>query len=41
MPLELLRWLVFVVVLTAAAVMFRAAIIGRREQNATPAMVVS
>jgi uncharacterized membrane protein YfcA len=40
-PLELLRWLVFVVVLYAAAVMFRAAILGRREENATPAMVVS
>lgn len=31
MPLELLRWLVLVVVLYAAAVMFRAAITGRRE----------
>jgi uncharacterized membrane protein YfcA len=41
MPLEILRWLVFVVVLYAAAVMFRAAIVGRREQNAIPAMVVS
>jgi uncharacterized membrane protein YfcA len=33
MPLEILRWLVFVVVLYAAAVMFRAAIIGRREEE--------
>jgi uncharacterized membrane protein YfcA len=40
-PLELLRWLVFLVVLYAAAVMFRAAIIGRREENVNPAMVVS
>jgi uncharacterized membrane protein YfcA len=31
MPLELLRWLVLVVVLYAATVMFRAAIAGRRE----------
>ncbi len=30
MPLEALRWLVFVVVLYAAAVMFRAAILARR-----------
>ena len=30
MPLEALRWLVFVVVLYAAAVMFRASILGRR-----------
>jgi len=34
MPLELLRWLVLVVVLYAAAVMFRAAFIGRRENRA-------
>ncbi len=34
MPLELLRWLVIVVVLYAAAVMFRAAWIGRREHDA-------
>jgi len=33
MPLEILRWLVFVVVLYAAAVMFRAAILGRRERH--------
>jgi len=32
MPLEILRWLVLVVVLYAAAVMFRAALVGRREQ---------
>lgn len=32
MPLEMLRWLVLVVVLYAAAVMFRAALVGRREQ---------
>ena len=31
MPLEMLRWLVTVVVLIAAAVMFRAAMIGRRD----------
>jgi len=31
MPLEILRWLVFAVVVYAAAVMFRAAIVGRRE----------
>ena len=41
MPLEVLRWLVFVVVLYAAAVMFRAAVVGRREENGVPAMVVS
>ena len=41
MPLELLRWLVFVVVLYAAGVMFRAAVLGRREEKAIPAMVVS
>lgn len=34
MPLETLRWLVIVVVLYAAAVMFRAAIAGRREHKA-------
>jgi uncharacterized membrane protein YfcA len=34
MPLELLRWLVIVVVLYAAAVMARAAIKGRREHKA-------
>jgi uncharacterized membrane protein YfcA len=34
MPLEWLRWLVIVVVLYAAAVMFRAAWIGRKEHDA-------
>ena len=34
MPLELLRWLVIVVVLYAAAVMGRAAWIGRKERKA-------
>jgi uncharacterized membrane protein YfcA len=34
MPVETLRWLVIVVVLYAAAVMFRAAILGRREHRA-------
>ena len=34
MPLELLRWLVLVVVVYAAAVMFRAALLGRREHKA-------
>ena len=33
MPLEILRWLVIVVVLYAAAVMFRAAMLGRREHK--------
>jgi uncharacterized membrane protein YfcA len=37
MPLGLLRWLVIVVVLYAAAVMLRAAIKGRREHTAEPA----
>ncbi len=37
MPLELLRWLVIVVVLYAAAVMARAALLGRREQKNEPA----
>jgi uncharacterized membrane protein YfcA len=37
MPLELLRWLVIVVVLYAAAVMVRAAIKGRREHRAESA----
>jgi uncharacterized membrane protein YfcA len=37
MPLELLRWLVIVVVLYAAAVMVRAAMLGRREHQAEPA----
>ena len=34
MPLELLRWLVIVVVAYTAAVMFRAAFVGRREHQA-------
>ena len=34
MPLEMLRWLVMVVVLYAAAVMLRAALLGRREHKA-------
>ena len=37
MPLELLRWLVMVVVLYAAVVMFLAALQGRREHRAGPA----
>jgi len=42
MPLETLRWLVTVVVLYAAAIMLRAAMLGRREGNsaAEPATVV-
>jgi uncharacterized membrane protein YfcA len=36
MPLELLRWLVIVVVLYAAAVMLRAASLGRRSEALTP-----
>ncbi len=38
MPLELLRWLVFVVVVYAALVMFRAALIGRQEEKAGAAV---
>lgn len=34
MPLEQLRWLVFVVVIYAAAVMLRSALVGRREEKA-------
>jgi uncharacterized membrane protein YfcA len=37
MPIELLRWLVIVVVLYAAAVMLRAAMRGRRGEAPTPA----
>jgi uncharacterized membrane protein YfcA len=37
MPLELLRWLVILVVLVAAAIMLRAALLGRREQRAEAA----
>jgi len=33
MPVETLRWLVIVVVLYAAAIMFRAALLGRREHH--------
>ena len=33
MPLEILRWLVLVVVLYAAAIMFRAALLGRKEEQ--------
>jgi uncharacterized membrane protein YfcA len=39
MPLELLRWLVLVVVLYAAAIMLRAALLGRREHKAEPGTV--
>jgi len=34
MPIEILRWLVLVVVLYAASLMFRAAMLGRREHQA-------
>ncbi|MNC96650.1 Sulfite exporter TauE/SafE [compost metagenome] len=37
MPLEMLRWLVIVVVLYAAAVMLRAAMAGSRESKSTAA----
>jgi uncharacterized membrane protein YfcA len=37
MPMEMLRWLVFVVVVYAAAVMVHAAAKGRREGHAEPA----
>ena len=37
MPLELLRWLVLIVVLYAAAIMLRAAILGRRAHKAESA----
>jgi uncharacterized membrane protein YfcA len=37
MPLEALRWLVLVVVLYAAAIMFQASMRGRREHEAEPA----
>jgi uncharacterized membrane protein YfcA len=33
MPLALLRWMVLAVVLYAAAIMFRAAMLGRREHH--------
>lgn len=41
MPLELLRWLVIVVVLYAAAIMIRAAHAGRRADMLTPEEVVA
>lgn len=37
MPLELLRWLVLIVVVYAATIMLRAAMLGRREHQAEPA----
>src|SRR5690349_22754487 len=37
MPLSLLRWLVLLVVLYAAAIMFHAAMLGRRERKPEPA----
>jgi uncharacterized membrane protein YfcA len=37
MPLALLRWLVLVVVVYAATIMFRAALLGRREHAPEPA----
>jgi uncharacterized membrane protein YfcA len=40
MPLEVLRWLVFLVVVYAAAVMIRAALIGRRDNRAETATAV-
>ena len=39
MPLDMLRWMVLVVVLYTAAVMLRAALIGRREDRRKPAPV--
>jgi uncharacterized membrane protein YfcA len=39
MPLEILRWLVIVVVLYAAAVMFRAAMAGRKEPRSEAEVV--
>ena len=40
MPVELLRWLVFAVVVYAAGVMFRASLRGRREHRAEPGTAV-
>ncbi|MBA3405362.1 MAG: permease [Gemmatimonadaceae bacterium] len=43
MPVELLRWLVIAVVVYASAIMFRAAVLGRRDNNiqaAAPAVAV-
>ena len=39
MPLEMLRWMVIVVVVYAAVIMLRAALIGRREHDAEAATV--
>jgi uncharacterized membrane protein YfcA len=39
MPLEMLRWLVFIVVLYAAVVMARAALLGRKEHKPEGATV--
>jgi uncharacterized membrane protein YfcA len=36
MPLEVLRWMVLVVVFYAAAIMLRAAMLGRRAEPLTP-----
>jgi uncharacterized membrane protein YfcA len=41
MPLEVLRWMVLVVVLYAAAIMFRAALQGRRQEPLTPEQVAT
>lgn len=41
MPVEMLRWLVIVVVLYAAAVMARAAMLGRRAEPLTPEEVAT
>jgi uncharacterized membrane protein YfcA len=41
MPLEVLRWMVLVVVLYAAAIMFRAALQGRRQEPLTPEQVAA
>jgi uncharacterized membrane protein YfcA len=40
-PIELLRWLIVVVVLYTAVVMFRAAMLGRRAQPLTPEEVTA
>jgi uncharacterized membrane protein YfcA len=41
MPLEMLRWLVLVVVLYAAAIMLRAAFLGRQQEPLTPEQVAA
>jgi uncharacterized membrane protein YfcA len=41
MPLEVLRWMVLVVVLYASAIMFRAAMLGRRAEPLTPEEVAA